>query len=173
MDWVQIGFLLLFIVLPLLQGLAERARRPPPDQEPSASLPGIITREPEAPSADGTSAWDAWFEPNAGNAPQVEAAQGEERLAEEIHPFEAISLEQFDEPTTPTVLEQATREAVPEPELVVIDRAAEHHRFHARYLAPVEAVAMVETLPERLRRPGELRRAILLAEVLGPPRSLR
>jgi hypothetical protein len=104
---------------------------------------------------------------------RLEAAQGEERLAEEIHPFEAISLEQFDETPAPVALERVTREAVPEPEPVVINRAAEHNRFHDRYLVPDPPSPRSETLPERLRKPGELRRAILLAEVLGPPRAMR
>jgi hypothetical protein len=101
----------------------------------------------------------------------METGQGEERLAEEIQPIEAISLEQFDEVPVPVVLERAMREAVPEP--VEIDRAAEHVRFHGRFPAPVQPAAPSETLPEHLRKPGELRRAILLAEVLGPPRALR
>ncbi|MDQ3310417.1 MAG: hypothetical protein M3497_09855 [Gemmatimonadota bacterium] len=171
MDWIQVGFLLLFIVLPLLQGLAGRMRRPPADGEPSASLPEIATREPDAAPVDDTSAWDAWFEPHAGGAEQVEAGQGEERLAEEIHPVEAISLEQFDEAPPPVVLERVVHMAAPEP--VEIDRDAEHVRFHSRFPAAVQPPPRSETLPERLRRPGELRRAIILAEVLGPPRSLR
>lgn len=166
MDWIQVGFLLLFIVLPLLQGLAGRMRRPPADGEPSASLPEIVTREPDAAPVDDTSAWDAWFEPHAG-----EAGQGEERLAEEIQPVEAISLEQFDEAPVPVVLERVVHMAAPEP--VEIDRDAEHVRFHSRFPTAVQPPARSETLPERLRRPGELRRAIILAEVLGPPRSLR
>lgn len=170
MDWIQVVFILLFIILPLIQGLAER-RRGPSNQEPSATLPDIATREPEATPADETSAWDAWFEPNAGNTRQLEVGQGEERLAEEIPPFEAISLEQFDEVPVPVVLERVIPDALPEP--VEIDRTAEHARFHSRFPVVVQPSPRSETLPERLREPGELRRAILLAEVLGPPRSLR
>ena len=171
MDWIQVLFILLFILLPLIQGVAERRRRPPSEEDPSATLPDIATREPVASSGDDTSAWDAWFEPQLGEMRQVQTEQGEERLAEEIQPFEAVSLEQFEQAPEPIVLERPVPAALPEP--VVIDRAAEHGRFHDRYLAPVEPSIRSETLPERLRKPGELRRAILLAEVLGPPRAMR
>lgn len=62
-------------------------------------------------------------------------------------------------------------------EPVEIDRRAEHRRFHER-LRTVEEVrrptnAAARRLVSALHDREELQRAILLAEVLGPPRSLR
>lgn len=169
MDWVQVLLVLLFIIFPLLEGLASRRRRPPADeeQEPSASLPDIPTREPAALPDSDSSAWDAWFGPEAATQ-RAEAGQGEERVAEEIQPIEAISLEPVDEIPEPVRVERVTV-----PEAVVVDRMVEHERFHARYLAPTAPPGPPDALQERLRKPGELRRAVLLTEILGPPRSLQ
>lgn len=167
MDWVQVLLVLLFIIFPLLEGLASRRRRPPADQEPSASLPDIPTREPAALPDSDSSAWDAWFGPEA-TAQRAEAEQEEERVAEEIQPIEAISLEPVDEIPEPVRVERVTV-----PEAAAVDRMVEHERFHARYLAPAEVPRDPERLQERLRKPGELRRAVLLTEILGPPRSLQ
>ena len=54
-------------------------------------------------------------------------------------------------------------------------RAAEHARFHRRAAAQEtrEPPVAAPLLQLRLHEPGELRRAMLLAEVLGKPRALR
>lgn len=62
-------------------------------------------------------------------------------------------------------------------EITEIDRVAEHNRFHARIQqAAVERPrtrSRSDSLGRALRDRGELRRAVLLTEVLGPPRALR
>jgi hypothetical protein len=55
-----------------------------------------------------------------------------------------------------------------------VDWNAEHDRFHNRYVdgQPAPAARHPGRLAE-LRGPGGLRRALIAAEILGPPRSLR
>jgi hypothetical protein len=55
-----------------------------------------------------------------------------------------------------------------------VDWTAEHDRFHKRYVdvkAPPQAAA--HGLLDALRDPAGARRAVLLAEILGPPVSMR
>jgi hypothetical protein len=50
----------------------------------------------------------------------------------------------------------------------------EHERFHHRYVDRHSAgSAARHGLLDEMRDPGALRRAVLMAEILGPPRSLR
>lgn len=55
-----------------------------------------------------------------------------------------------------------------------VDWEAEHERFHKRYVDVHSAGAAARHgLMDELRDPASLRRAVLMAEILGPPRSLR
>ena len=55
-----------------------------------------------------------------------------------------------------------------------VDWNAEHDRFHQRYVdAKAPAVAASHGLLDELRDPAGARRAVLMAEILGPPVSLR
>lgn len=55
-----------------------------------------------------------------------------------------------------------------------VDRVAEHDRFHKRYVESQPARAEgPHGLMDDLRDPGGARRAILMAEILGPPISMR
>ncbi len=61
-------------------------------------------------------------------------------------------------------------------EALEVDREAEHVRFHDRYVAPSRPpIRSVPRAPlaAQMHDPNELRRAIILQEVLGPPRALR
>jgi hypothetical protein len=55
-----------------------------------------------------------------------------------------------------------------------VDWEAEHDRFHKRYVdAKAPSLAAAHGLLDELRDPGSARRAVLMAEILGPPISLR
>lgn len=85
-------------------------------------------------------------------------------------PVEVVSLE-------PT--EAMSVEARPMPEAAVtleheVDWEAEHDRFHKRYVdVHSTGSAARHGLLDELRDPAALRRAVLMAEILGPPKSLR
>ncbi|HEX2078160.1 MAG TPA: hypothetical protein VHG08_10645 [Longimicrobium sp.] len=55
-----------------------------------------------------------------------------------------------------------------------VDWEAEHTRFHQRYVDvhPADRTP-AHGLMDELRDPATLRRAVLLAEILGPPKSMR
>lgn len=55
-----------------------------------------------------------------------------------------------------------------------VDWEAEHEAFHRRYVdAHSTGSAARHGLLDEMRDPGALRRAVLMAEILGPPKSLR
>jgi hypothetical protein len=55
-----------------------------------------------------------------------------------------------------------------------VDWNAEHDRFHKRYVdVHSTGSAARHGLLDELRDPAALRRAVLMAEILGPPKSLR
>lgn len=55
-----------------------------------------------------------------------------------------------------------------------VDWDAEHERFHRLYMAGHSTgSAARHGLLDQMRDPGALRRAVLMAEILGPPKSLR
>lgn len=82
-------------------------------------------------------------------------------------------------------VEGALREEVPEAvrvyapvvslEPLVVDREREHLRLHQREKAPPPRARRraAPALDASLRGKGDLRRAIILSEVLGPPKSLQ
>lgn len=98
-----------------------------------------------------------------------ETATGRELDASGATPAEVVSLESTDvalpseSVTAPVVtLEQE------------VDWEAEHERFHQRYVdAHSTGSAARHGLMDELRDPAVLRRAVLMAEILGPPKSAR
>jgi hypothetical protein len=55
-----------------------------------------------------------------------------------------------------------------------VDWEAEHERFHRKYVdGHSTGSAARHGLLDEMRDPGALRRAVLMAEILGPPKSLR
>lgn len=158
MKW-EILFALLFVVFPLLQSLLGRGAGPPAADAEEEEEHDDFAAAPPLPAP-------AQAEPFADEEDHVPGllARGERPAPEpeELHGPPVVSLE----PLAPR----------PAPLRAAFDlepsRTAEHARFHLR-----TAQAAVEPRPPehrlRLRGPGELRRAVLLGEVLGPPRSLR
>ena len=165
MDWFEILLVVVFFGLPLLGQLMEKNKAPPDDlseeswgEEPVATLPGTVPAARRETAAE----WQEWEEDEEAG---VEALPVDDRSAEVIHPVEAVSLE----PVAPVPLPVR-----PVLETAQVDRSLEHRRFHERFVERHEAPApAADTLAARLRHPGELRRAVLLAEILGPPRALR
>lgn len=84
-------------------------------------------------------------------------------------PAEVVSLESTDVvlPTEPVERPVVTLEQE-------VDWEAEHERFHRRYVDVHSAgSAARHGLLDELRDPASVRRAVLMAEILGPPRSAR
>ena len=104
-----------------------------------------------------------------------ELAVSDTQSLESIADTEGVTLE----PPELADWEQMRREGRPEPvraalESTEVDWNAEHERFHKKYVdVRQQAPAATHGALDSLRGPGALRRAILTAEVLGPPRALR
>ncbi|HEX2095608.1 MAG TPA: hypothetical protein VHG28_24640 [Longimicrobiaceae bacterium] len=183
MDWIEVLFVLLFVGFSLLGRVAQR--KPPPGQtlpsprESDAPTPGLPAPTPNgapAPAPSGGGGWSAGW----GEWPGVDEEEGadeevsvasDDRNAEVIHEAEAVSMEPVG--ASEETLRPLPVRAEESLEALQVDRAAEHERFHQRYLQEAPAPRHREALAGQLRSRGELRRAILLAEVLGPPRALR
>jgi hypothetical protein len=160
-DWFDILLPLLLIGIPLLGKLLERQAPPLEEGEeleplPPAHRPRVFQGEDVNGYPDG---WGEW---------PVEEEEG-------IHTLEAVSLEPVAPEPVPVRVERPVPAAVPETrEALQADREAEHERFQQRILEnPAGALPHVATLGGELRDAQVLRRAVLLAEVLGPPRALQ
>jgi hypothetical protein len=191
-DWFQILiFLVIFIVLPLLQGLGKKKEQPPPD---SAEYEEGVLLEEEPPGG-WSEGWGTWpgEEERPEPQPRVEPAPAE-RVRRETIPVEVVretripdwkeGLDAHAEVRRPDTRVELRRtdtrvevrraeRAAPVPMRLDIDRAAEHRRFHSR-LEPVEVSrpARRSALSAALHG-SQLRQAVVLAEVLGPPRALQ
>lgn len=109
------------------------------------------------------------MEESSSELPWDELAHDTELAAFGAPPVDVVSLESTDvmpppERLAPTIvsLEQE------------VDRETEHENFHRRYVDARAAGASARYgLLDEMRDPAALRRAVLMAEILGPPRSLR
>jgi hypothetical protein len=178
MDWFSVLLLVIFVVLPLVQQFLQKRepQRPDlPEQQDWEALPPMSDRgdgaarrritkvEDVSPWSEG---WGAW----PGEA--AEQDDDEEMLADEIG---------MEEPPAPEVLpaQHPPAPLVVSMEPLNVDRAAEHQRFHDRYVArpraapPPRPAAAHSPIAAMLRDPQGMRRAVILSEVLGPPRSLQ
>ncbi len=194
MDWIELLLVAVFFGAPLLGRLFQRQPPAPPPTIPRTDSPGYAEPPARLPVPAGTTlpaperatlptpvggwsaGWGQWPEGAPEDAEDEEEVEDEEAIvgdhdlaADSIHTREAISLE----PVTAT--EVALR---PLPEAPValdaeVDRSREHLRFHDKYFKPAPPPPRLDRLADHLRSRAEVRRAILLAEVLGPPRSLR
>ncbi len=171
MEMLLVWVLVAVVLFLLASGGISRSRRLEAARR-SRPLPGMPERLPAITNAaDGWSAeWGAWpSEPD-------EEEMGAER--EEIRP----------EAPVPIVFEEAiSREIAPRDlpppavapviislEPVRVDRRAEHERLHRLNRAtPAPDAPPPIPLATQLRQRSELRRALILAEVIGPPRSLQ
>ncbi|MEW5926536.1 MAG: hypothetical protein AB1941_03555 [Gemmatimonadota bacterium] len=192
MDWIELLIVIVFFGAPLLGRILQRGQPAPPPTLPGGEAPGYA--EPQAPALPAPARTGAGLPAPAGRAggwsagwgqwPEVVTEEDEEELvddeegiagdhdlaADSIHTREAISLEPV------TEVEGMLR---PLPQAVValdtseVDRAREHLRFHDKYFKAAPPPPRPDRLADHLRSRAEVRRAVLLAEVLGPPRSLR
>jgi hypothetical protein len=201
MGWFEILLILLFIVFPLIEQIASarRKKRLPQDEPPveyeggyewqPPARPERPRAEPVEPAADGRfEDWGHW--PGLEPEPQREEAPARIATLERDEAPEVWSRE-WEEPDAPLVrpmpLPEQITAARPVPVVVErvvlergeVDRVREHQRFHDQYvrrpLAPPEKVQRghASALSDALRQPGDLRRAIILTEVLGAPRAIR
>lgn len=187
MDWESLLIPLLFIGIPLLGRILQgRAPEPPPDvlppppAEPGEArsrlpAPAPSPQLPGGPAADAgwSEGWAAWpgLEADEEEEAGVEGlAAGHDLDADTIHTAEAVSLEPV------AVREVAVRPLPAAPvalDAAVVDRRVEHERFHGKVVETPAPPPGEERLADHLRSRSAVRRAVLLAEVLGPPRSLR
>ena len=181
MDLTDLILLLVFAGFPLLQFVLERLggkKPPPPDidpQEDDPEFPGFPA-EPAAPQTATLpgSAQDRWSEgADAWSAETLESLASEEVVSER----EANELIALQERAASMRIPEATRVHVPVVSLesLQIDRKEEHGRFPRRVAPkpPEVRPSAAATVRETLLSPRELRRAIILTEVLGPPVSMR
>ena len=178
MDLVEILVLLAFVFFPLIQALLEKAAKrgrppelPPPNRAEQQPLPPVIVAERRQPGPAAEESWSAdwgtW--PTEG----MEELSSEEVLTEE----QADELIGLQERLAAREVPEAVRVTVPvvSMEQRQIDRSAEHRRFHEPAPAPAARPvtrARPIAIGGALSKPSDLRRAIMLAEVLGPPRAL-
>lgn len=197
MNFIEILLLLAFLFFPLLQALLEklgkeRGELPPPPEVPEEEI--TLQRAPTAPAparaeAPTTTQEQGWST-GWGSWPTEEAEVDE--LEESIYALEALTAEEvvsegqadellaYQERLAAREIPEATRVSVPvvSMESLQVDRRAEHRRLHDRF-APAAALSVTAPpspaapLRRTLRRPEALREAILLNEVLGPPRALQ
>lgn len=200
MDFFEILIILLFIVLPLLQqvlgqrgegggpdetadGEGERlpghrtgVERPHREEERPAGAAQERSRTPsrEEPSAPG--GWSAdWGEWPGDEEDEAEDEAGLDEISAAEIPDEVRGRAPREQPMghdAPEQIRLATQVVSLEP--LHVDRRAEHARLHARRSADVEPVELrVARLAGLIEGRDDLRRAILLAEVVGPPAALR
>lgn len=181
MDWVELLFLFLIFGLPLLGKLFRKPEAPPTlppvgDEREEVSLPPApLSVPPESAQqpAEWSSGWNSWPDEDLSENPAWEegfSAEGDSAEEEvrvvslETLPPE-ISTLQLHRPDLPAYAISA--------EALQVDRAAEHARFHRATRHVARPSVPVTDLAAELSDPAELRRAIIFAEILGPPISLR
>jgi hypothetical protein len=172
MDLGQLLFLLLFFILPLLMQWLERRGRA--DSPPE---PGEVDPEREA-AEEVASARRERVEPGEAAEPGWSDEWGEWPVAEEIAAEEvvdeerALELAALQERLPPEVVPEAVRVSAP----VVSLESPAAARASTRRPAVADVIPPRRSTPPRLaallRTRAEVRRAVLLAEVLRPPRAL-
>lgn len=163
------------LLLPSGEVVARGAVLAPPAPPPARGRPGdlvpvgvIVAPSPSYGSGGAAPYGDV----EGDEASTSEWAVSDTGTLEEIPEFESISMEPVGAPEW---------QARPEParavlEATSVDWTAEHDRFHKKYVdAPkaAPAVAPARGVLASVRGVRALRQAVLAAEVLGPPRSLR
>jgi hypothetical protein len=168
MEWGQILLVLLFLLFPLIQQLLERKGSPPtlppPDPEEEARDASAPQREP--PRAERSFAEEVGWSVEAAEEIAAESVVDEKQAAE---------LQEMQRHLPEQVLPEAVRVSAP-----VVSLEPKHV---LRPTSPLRR-AVPEPSPAAPRRPAgaaavgirghdDLRRAVLLSEILGPPKSLR
>lgn len=179
MDLGQILVIVLFLLFSLVQFFLERRgggrTLPPPPEDAEEERYRAEPREAAEPIRFPFPPEEPL--PAPAPEPWMEGVP-EEVTAEAPADEEAVDLAELRPPRPVEHVPEAVRvyDPVVSLEPLHVDRPAEHQRFHRRVAAPDAVAAPAPTGPSvaaALRAPGALRRAVLLAEVLGPPRSLR
>ncbi len=178
MDLLEVILFLVFVGAPLLGRLLQGKTQPPPDSLPPfpeerEEREGIPFEIP-APQGGWSAEWEQWPESDEEEKAEAPVAVLRDAEDEDIHTAEAVSLE-------PVTRVEAVRRPLPTPvaslDLAEVDRGAEHERFHRKIVPRVprtpRPALRSDGLRDQLRSRSEVRRAVILAEVLGPPRSLR
>ncbi|HEX7242737.1 MAG TPA: hypothetical protein VF263_20785 [Longimicrobiaceae bacterium] len=178
MSAVEILIAVLFLGIPLLGRLLGGSAPPPTLPPPPAGGGEAPARLPApAPVAvpEPVGGWGDWpgDEEEADEEDEAldEVAGDHDLDVDSIHTAEAMSLE-------PISASEGVVRALPAPlpaslDVLVVDRSGEHERFHRRIAALAAPAPRPDRLADHLRSRSEVRRAILLAEALGPPKSLR
>jgi hypothetical protein len=199
MGWFEILLILLFIVFPLIEHIAasKRKKDQQPDELPPEYAGGGYEWEPmpgpqphrrdgpaEAQGPSWSDDWGGWSEPEREEAPVAVAPSPRKEPEHGFH-WEHLSRDTGARPLPEPVVPRPLPEpAVPAPtpvrvvslDKLVVDREAEHRRFRDKVQqtsAPPTRRRPRNPLAEALRRPEDVRRAVLLSEVLGPPRALQ
>lgn len=139
---------------------------PPPDwfglaEQPESHVrrvagPGVLP--PPLPGGEESTSELMWDETASGHDLNLDHAE----VVSLEHDVPAVSL-------MPRPLPEAAASLETE-----VDWGREHERFHQRYVdAPPQAQPTVHRLMDDLRDPASARRAVLLAEIMGPPVSMR
>lgn len=201
MDLIEILLLLAFVFFPLVQSLLARigkrggdAELPPPRSEGEEPTVPDARRErspaqvtvsgpPAKVGAGGgteswSSDWGSWPGDEGATTDAVDTF--EELSAEEVVTEEqADELIAYQERLAAREMPEAARVTVPvvSMEPLRVDRRAEHRRLHER-MSPLATHQRRSPPPgaglgAALRTNDEVRRAILLSEILGPPRSMQ
>lgn len=180
MDWVSVVFILLFFVLPIVQQIIEHARgqreQPAASEEEEAGWtprpgqrPSEVEDGPASDAGNWSQGWGTWpdFTP-------AETAEKEEEYAIEAtgpEPTETSDVG-YERPRADAPLPPAPVVApVPSPPSSVAPATREHVTSPTRRASRRTADAW--RVRSALRKRGEVRRALILREVLGPPLSIR
>lgn len=195
MDIIELVILFAFIVLPLLQAVLQKiggagGKRPPPASEKEEEEreeserdwrpPGVTKEASLEPGHRGTAAGsDEGWSAEWGHWPSESL---EELSAEEVvtHAEAEEMIERQERLEDDLTTSEAARVTVPvvSMEPLYIDRDRGEQRTPSSGRAPPRTAAIAErreagpVLPG-LRSRSAVRRAIVLAEVLGPPRALQ
>lgn len=166
MSWVDVLLIAAFVLFPLIQQLLERSRRSqlPPEEGSQESASPIETEPTGTPWGMGGEGWtaDEAAEPVGGEELQDEEEEG---LREAESPYGTLA-----RPDVP----MSTSVNVVSLEPLHVDHVTEHDRLHRRAVPPaLPPTRRPGSLRDSLRGRRELRRAVILAEVLGPPKALR
>jgi len=168
MGWVELAFIALVFGVMFLgrRGGAPKGRPPAGGAEDGAPGPEVLTLG---------SLLTAWQEAVNTARQQAEGAHEPDEPDALEAPVRVLppvlSAPPRKSAVLPAVMEAPTAVAKRAPvEVAVVDRDAEHARFHER-VAP--APSSPASARPHLHGASELRRAVLLSEVLGPPRALR
>lgn len=182
MDIIELLILLAFILFPLLQQILEKLggsrgeQQLPPEYDPEADQRTMeagttAPPEPSIESSDGgwSAGWGEWPAEELPEALQIEGPVDEPDAETFLRTRE--SWENRERPLPEVVRVHAPVVSL---ESLEVDREAEHRRLHARLRPPTPPPVQRRRSPlERaLRTRAGVRQGVILAEVLGPPRSL-